>query len=98
MWIEIILGLIGLFGLFYWWITSKWDFWTKKGVYQIKPIFPVGSVPAFFTKKEHLNDAFLRMADETRGMPFHGLYLMRAPIFVIQVNVFNPKVYLFLIG
>jgi len=84
MWIEVILGIFALFALFYWWMTSKWDFWTKQGIYQIKPIFPVGSIPEFFTKKTHLNDVFLKMAEETKGKPFHGAYLMRAPIFVLQ--------------
>ena len=67
MWIEILLGLLGLLALFYWWLTTKWDFWTKQGIYQIKPVFPVGSVPALFTKKEHLNDTFLKQAKETKG-------------------------------
>ena len=86
MWIEILLGLLGLLALFYWWLTTKWDFWTKQGIYQIKPVFPVGSVPAFFTKKEHLNDTFLRQAKETKGMPFYGLYLVGGPIFMVQVR------------
>jgi len=89
MWIEVVLGLLGFLALFYWWMTLKFDFWTKQGIYQIKPIFPVGSVPEFFTKKEHLNNVFLKMAEETKGMPFFGVYLMRAPIFVIQVNILN---------
>ena len=86
MWIEILLGLLGLLAFFYWWLTTKWDFWTKQGIYQIKPVFPVGSVPALFTKKEHLNDTFLKMAKETEGMPFYGLYLFGGPIFVVQVR------------
>ena len=67
MWIEILLGLLGLLALFYWWLTTKWDFWTKQGVYQIKPVFPLGSSPALFTKSEHLNDTFLKQAKETKG-------------------------------
>ena len=86
MWIEILLGLLGLLALFYWWLTTKWDFWTKQGIYQIKPVFPLGSAPALFTKKEHMNDIFLKQAKETEGMPFYGVYLFGGGIFVVQVR------------
>ena len=88
MWIEILLGTLALLALFYWWMTSKWDFWTKQGVYQIKPIFPFGSMPSFFTKSESLNDLFLRQMNETKGMPFYGNYLLGAPIFTVQVSIY----------
>ena len=80
MWIEISLGALALCALFYFYMTKKFDYWTKRGVYQFKPSFPFGSMKAFFTQSEHLNDLMLRHAKEAKGLPFYGAYFLRAPL------------------
>ena len=67
MWPEIIIGFATILGIFYFYMTHKWDHWTKKGIYQIKPVFPFGSMPQFFTKSEHFTDFMLAQANETKG-------------------------------
>ena len=51
MWIEISLGAVALCALFYFYMTQKFDYWTKRGVYQLKPSFPYGTMKGFFTQK-----------------------------------------------
>ena len=80
MWIEICLGAVALSALFYFYMTKKFDYWTKRGVYQIKPSFPFGSMKAFFMQNEHLNDTMLEHAKETKGSPFYGAYFLRSPM------------------
>ena len=80
MWIEISLGALALCALFYFYMTKKFDYWTKRGVYQLKPSFPFGSMKAFFMQKEHLNDTMLSHAKEAKGLPFYGAYFLRAPL------------------
>ena len=80
MWIEISLGAVALCALFYFYMTKNFDYWTKRGVYQIKPSFPFGSMKAIFLQNEHLNDSILRHAKEAKGLPFYGAYFLRAPM------------------
>ena len=88
MWIEISLGAVALCALFYFYMTKKFDYWTKRGVYQLKPSFPYGTVKGMFVQKEHLNNIMLKEAEETKGLPFYGAYFMRAPmLFVTDVDM-----------
>ena len=80
MWIEISLGAVVLCALFYFYMTKNFDYWTKRGVYQLKPSFPFGSMKAIFLQNEHLNDSILRHAKEAKGLPFYGAYFLRAPL------------------
>jgi hypothetical protein len=84
MLVEIVIGLLSLVGILYVYITWKFDYWTKMGVYQIKPSFPLGTVSALFTRSKALNDMFLDRAEETQGRPYYGEYLARCPILVIK--------------
>ena len=88
MWIEISLGAVALCALFYFYMTQKFDYWTKRGVYQLKPSFPYGTMKGMFAQKEHLNDLMLKEAEETKGLPFYGAYFMRAPmLFLTDVDM-----------
>ena len=88
MLIEISLGAVALCALFYFYMTKKFDYWTKRGVYQLKPSFPYGTMKGFFTQKEALNNIMLKEAQETKGLPFYGAYFMRAPmLFLTDVDM-----------
>ena len=84
MWIEICLGAVALSALFYFYMTKRFDYWTKRGVYQPKPSFPFGSMKALFLQNEHMNDTMLRHAKEAKGLPFYGAYFLRAPFFFLN--------------
>ena len=83
MWMEIFIGFATILILFYIYLTKKWNYWSKRGVYQIQPSFPFGSMPQIFTKSEHINDFALRHANETKGLPYYGLYFLRTPILMV---------------
>ena len=65
-------------------MTKKFDYWTKRGVYQIKPSFPFGTSAAIFTLKNHLNDDMLKQDEETKNLPYYGSYFLRAPILMVK--------------
>ena len=84
MLLEILIGIFTLFVAFYVYLTWKWNYWSKRGVYAIKPIFPFGSVPTFFTKKKSANEVFKEFAEETKDLPYFGGYFMRNPILFVN--------------
>ena len=84
MLLEIILGLSAFFTLIYWYMTLKFDYWTKKGVYQIKPSFPFGTFSSLFTLNKHINDEMKEAGEETKDMPYYGAYFLRSPIFMLK--------------
>ena len=84
MLVEIAVLIVTLVLALYVYFQWKWTYWSKRGVYTIKPSFPFGSIPSFFTKKKHLNDEFLSHIEETKNMPFYGLYFMAGSIFIVN--------------
>ena len=75
--------LTGIFGLIYFYITSNWNYWKNRGVLQMEPSFPFGSIPGFFTKAEAVSDVLRDHAAKTVGQPFYGIYFLRQPFLVI---------------
>ena len=55
---EIVIAALTLFAFAYFYMKSKWNYWTKKGIYQIEPTFPFGTFPEFFTKSQSFFDSF----------------------------------------
>ena len=84
MWIEILCLILVLFGLLYWSFKKKYKHWTTKGVYQIEPTFPFGSVPELFTRKKAMHDIYLAQAKETINLPFYGIYLLARPSLIVR--------------
>ena len=84
MYLEILLGALSLFVLLYFYMTKNFDYWTKRGVYQIKPCFPFGTVSGFFDQSQHLNDMVLKDHLETKDLPFYGAYFLRAPLLFLK--------------
>jgi cytochrome P450 family 6 len=83
MLVEISIGLVTLIGIVYVYLTWKWKYWTKRGVYQIQPTFPFGSLPGFFTKSVAMTTSLMKHAEETKGLPYYGIYFLRGPILMI---------------
>ena len=84
MYVEIILGIVCLIGSLYFYMTKNFDYWTKRGVYQIKPHFPFGTMSGIFSQSQHLNDIVLKDHLETKDLPFYGAYFLRAPILFLK--------------
>ena len=68
----------------YLYFKSKFQYWTSKGVYQIEPTFPFGSIPEFFTKSKSFNDVSLEHAKETKDLPYYGIYFLLGKMLVIK--------------
>ena len=92
MWLEILLGIFLLLLVFWKFMTLKWDFWTKQGVYQIKPKFPAGSMPEVFTRAKAFNDILMEHCKETKDLPFYGLYVLRDPVLILQDPILIKQV------
>ena len=84
MLLTIFYGLSAIVAIVYLWFKWKFTFWSKQGVYQSQPSFPFGTVSAFFTNKEHLNDVVLRQANETKNLKYYGGYFLQNPILWIR--------------
>jgi cytochrome P450 family 6 len=83
MLVEIAIGLVTLIGIVYVYMTWKWKYWTNRGVYQIQPTFPFGSLPGLLNKTVALNTNLLNQAKETKGLPYYGIYILTGPILII---------------
>ena len=63
---------------------KNFDYWTKRGVYQLKPHFPFGTISAIFDQSQHVNDMILKDHLETKDLPLYGAYFLRAPLLFIK--------------
>ena len=84
MWIEILTVILGLFILLYWSFKKKYKYWKTKGVYQIEPSFPFGSMAEVFTGKKAMHDIYLAQSRETINLPFYGVYLFARPSLIVR--------------
>ena len=88
MWLEIFTVIIGgslaLLLLAYLYFKKKYTFWTKRGVYQIEPTFPMGSMPEIFTKSKAGMDIFLDHAKEAGNLPYYGIYFFGGPFLMLK--------------
>ena len=78
MYIAILVLLLYLF------LTYKWNFWKKKGIYQIQPIFPFGTHHGLFTKTKHINDHLREEANEVRDLKHYGGYFLQDPVWHVN--------------
>ena len=81
---EITSVLCALTLVFYFWIQWKWTYWTKRGIYQPKPMFPFGTFYTIFTQKMHMAELFEMHAKETEKLPMYGGYFLASPTLVIR--------------
>ena len=70
--------------VFYLWLKWQWTFWTKKGVYQVEPVFPFGNLYGFITKTKHLNEHLKEDAEETKNLKYYGGYFFKNPTLYIN--------------
>ena len=75
--LETILGIL-LIGIYVsWTMIKKRNYWKNKGVHEVT-----------FKRKEHFNDTLKRHAEETKGLPYYGSYLIgRKLLFVTDVDL-----------
>ena len=76
--------VLGLAGLAYFYLQSKWNKWQKIGVRVVQPKFPLGSLPFIITGSESPREGLARMAKETNWHPIVGAYVLQNPVLLIQ--------------
>ena len=77
MLLELILGILLIFIYLSWILIKKWTYWKNKGVHEVK-----------FKRKEHFNDSLKRHAEETKGLPYYGSYIVgRKVLFVTDIDI-----------
>ena len=84
MWLEIFAGLLGLLVLTYLYFQKKYQYWTNKGIVQIEPTFPLGSLPDWVTKKKSIYDKLLEHEQVTKGTPYYGLYFLNNKVLMVR--------------
>ena len=80
----VVLLFVILIVLLYLWLSWKWSYWPKKGVYQMKTTFPIGTFPGIFSKKIHLNYQISEEVKELENLPFYGHYILQTPILMVK--------------
>ncbi|XP_078037574.1 putative cytochrome P450 6a14 [Augochlora pura] len=82
--IEIFCGIVAVLLLLYYYSTSTYNFWRKRGVHGPEPIPLLGNVaPVMFSQMSM--SLFLReMYEKYKSFPVIGLFARRAPILVLN--------------
>jgi hypothetical protein len=66
--------IAALFALAYWYLTSTFSYWKKKGVLYLKPYPVVGSVWKLIAMKEHTYDFFARICKQNKNEKLIGYF------------------------
>jgi len=82
--IELILFLLTMVFVVIFYLRKKWSYWSKKGVFQVKPLFPLLNHGLIVTIGEHVNIKLKRHAKETNGLSFYGSYIFQNPVLIIK--------------
>ena len=84
MFVEILLGLASLLVIAYFYCHRQWKYWTKRGIYQIQPSFPFGTLSPYFTKSEAMVNCMIRQGKEAGDRPFYGGYFLKNPVLFVK--------------
>ena len=85
MWTFVIILATFIF-LLYVYFQKKYTFWTRKGVFQIKPSFPFGNFGYFILRNKTINETMVEQDRLTKGLPYYGQYFLCYPNFVVKVS------------
>ena len=84
MLVTLVFAVITLTVLLYVWLSQKWTYWTKKGIFQVEPTFPFGTMSVWFTRKIHIRDFFMKQVKQAQNLPYYGGYFLHKPILVVK--------------
>ena len=85
--LEVLLLFVTLLVFFYYKVTRNWNYWERKNIPTLKPSFPLGSVPSFFTRKQAFYDMFKELGQKTKDWPICGLYQLNSTLMVNDANL-----------
>ena len=84
MLVTLVFAVITLTVLLYIWLSQKWTYWTKKGIFQVEPTFPFGTMSVWFTRKIHIKEFFMKQVKLAQNLPYYGGYFLHKPILVVK--------------
>lgn len=81
---ELLCGVVALFLFLYYYLTSTYDFWEKRGVKGPKPSLVTGNFAPFILGKMSLADLSKQLYNEFPSEPIIGVFARRTPILYIK--------------
>ncbi|XP_054260788.1 probable cytochrome P450 6a14 [Macrosteles quadrilineatus] len=83
--VEVVLSLSLIFIALYYYLTKKYDYWEKKGVEYIKPVFPFGTMWDQMKGKTDAGTLLTKNYTENKkkGLKYVGLHTLRQPTLLI---------------
>lgn len=81
----LVLILTILLFLTYIYFKYAYQFWKKRNVDYLEPIFPFGNVKNFFTN-EHVSGRIEKLYNEIKG-PYAGVYFLNNPVLIVKVCI-----------
>jgi cytochrome P450 family 6 len=80
-----LLGFIGAAVLFlYWYATSTFGYWKKKGVKSLKPLPLFGNIRHFVLNKRSPAEVFQELYNKFEGERYGGIHQARTPVLLIR--------------
>ncbi|KAG8306650.1 hypothetical protein J6590_042434 [Homalodisca vitripennis] len=82
--LEIVSGVLLLFCICYWYITTSYDYWNKRGVPFIKPEFPFGSIKDVILAKNVAGKVHEKFYKQFPNERFYGIMEFLTPTLVLR--------------
>ncbi|XP_046660378.1 probable cytochrome P450 6a14 [Homalodisca vitripennis] len=81
---EILCFFLLLLWLIYWYLTKNYDYWDRRGVPNIKPQFPFGSMRETMLSKTFFGKAHDNFYNQFPNKRFYGIVEFRRPVLVLK--------------
>ncbi|KAG8293454.1 hypothetical protein J6590_016413 [Homalodisca vitripennis] len=81
--VDTLLGIATLLGLLYFYLTSTFNYWKKKGVPYVKPTIIFGNLKEQFFLQRHLFYVIQDIYNNFNGARFGGYFESRTPVLMI---------------
>lgn len=82
--LEILYGVIILIIVLYYYNTSKFDFWKKRGIPGPKPVIFFGTIKDVILQKKLLLEYYKEIYDTYKDAPLIGFFIKTMPILMIK--------------
>lgn len=82
--LEIICGIVALILMFYYYLTSTFDFWKVRGVPGPKPVPMFGNLKDVMLLRTSTCDYLKKLYQEYKNEPLVGIFTRRTPALIVQ--------------
>nr|AHW57310.1 CYP6CT1 [Chilo suppressalis] len=72
------------FILIYVWFQFKFTYWSRKGVFGPKPIFPYGNIKDVITRKSQFFQPYCDIYFKYKHLPYVGMYCFHRPVLCVN--------------